>query len=170
MTRLTALFLALCSLPALAAGPQDDKISPKLWGAWRLVSVQGTDPILNLKYDHPTGLIMYDPSGWMTVQIAIQGERKPFTQGPGQGALEEKASAFESYGSYYGTYTVDAKNQTITHTIKDSSFPGRSGTVNMRWFEFENDNRISLIPMEDGKGGTVNRKTATYKLIWERLK
>jgi len=167
MIRLLTLLIALSCAPAFAAGQQDDKVSPKLWGAWRLVSVQGTDPILNLKYKNPTGIIMYDPSGWMSVQIAIQGERKPFSKGPGLGALEEKANAFDSFGSYYGTYTVDVKAQTIKHLIKDSSFPGRTGVSNSRWFEFDGDDRIMLTPMEDGKGGVVNRKKATYKLIWE---
>jgi len=27
-----------------------------------------------------------------------------------------------------------------------------------------------LIPIEDGKGGVLARKDATYKLLWERLK
>lgn len=164
------LSFALLALSCAFAAPPADKTARRLWGAWRLVSVQGSDPTLKLQYDRPTGIIMYDPAGWMSVQISNQADRKPFLKGPGDGTPQEKAAAFDSYASYYGTYSIDAKAQTIKHVLKDSSFPGREGVSNVRWFEFLSNDRIQLTPMEDGKGGIINRKDATYKLIWERMK
>ena len=49
-------------------------------------------PVRHIPYDHPTGLIVYDRSGWMSVQIAIKGDRRPFTNGLGSGTQEEKAA------------------------------------------------------------------------------
>jgi hypothetical protein len=164
------LWLLLCSLSLAFAQPRDEAISKKLAGAWRLVSVSNTDATFHLAYDRPTGLIMYDPSGWMSVQIAVKGDRKHFVNGIASGTTEEKAAAFDSYFSYYGTYTLDLKAQTITHHLVDHSYPGRGGVNNVRWFEFQGDDRLLLTPMEDGKGGVIDRKNATYKLLWERIK
>jgi hypothetical protein len=121
-------------------------------------------------YDHPTGLIVYDRSGWMSVQIAIHGERKPFAKGVSAGTVEEKAEAFDAYLAYYGTYTVDTKVGTVTHHLVDHSYPGFRGWDNIRWFEFQGDNRVILITTEDGKGGMIARNDATYKLTWERIR
>jgi hypothetical protein len=106
----------------------------------------------------------------MAVEIAVKSDRKPFVNGMGSGTPEEKAAAFDSYLSYYGTYTVDENAQTVTHHIKDYSYPGNAGVNNVRWFEFRDPDHLLLIPSEDGKGGVIERKTATYKLLWERIK
>ena len=109
----------------------------------------------------------------MAVQIVLKADRKPFapyTKGLLSAAPEEKAAAFASYAAYFGTYTTDAKAGTVTHHLEDSLTPGRRGTDNVRWFEFQGNERLALIPMEDGKGGVIARKDVTAKLIWQRLK
>ena len=106
----------------------------------------------------------------MTVQIDIRGIRKPFVNGAAAGTVEEKVAAFDNYVAYYGTYTLDLKAQTITHHLEDASPPNWRGVNNVRWFEFQGNDRLLLIPREDGKGGVIDRKNATYKLLWERIK
>jgi Lipocalin-like domain len=170
---LSLCVIGLCVCGAwfgIHAEPQQGKVTRKFIGAWRLVSVEGTNPTVHFAYDHPTGLIIYDRSGWMAVQIAIKGDRKPFMNGIASGTLEEKAAAFDNYVSYYGTYTLDLKAQTVTHHLVDYSYPGGRGKDNVRWFEFQGNDRLLLIPREDGKGGVIDRKNATYKLLWERVK
>ena len=169
MKPLRILFLLLLSL-SIPARPQQNDVANKLLGAWRLVSVEGISPVRHIPYDHPTGLIIYDKSGWMSVQIAVKGDRKPFAAGLGSGTQEEKAEAFDSYFSYYGPYTIDLKAQTITHHLKGYSYPTSTEVNNVRWYEFQGNDRLILTPTEDGKGGKINRTHATYKLIWERIK
>lgn len=166
MKPLRLLFLFLVCLSISAQAQQDD-VASKFLGAWRLASVEGVSPVRHVAYDH--GLIIYDRSGWMSVQIAVKRDRKPFANGMGSGTLEEKAAAFDSYFSYYGTYTIDPKAQTVTHLIKDNSYPGRAGMDNVRWFEFQGNDRLVLIPTEDGRSGVIDRKNATFKLVWERI-
>lgn len=161
--------LVLPLAPGVPAAAPQQKAAEKIIGAWRLASVEGDSPFRNVSYDHPTGLIVYDRSGWMSVQIAVHGERKPFAKGMSAGTPEEKAEAFDTYVAYYGTYTVDAAAGTVTHHVVDYSYPGNRGRENVRWFEFQGESRIVLIPVEDGKGGKLNRKDATYKLTWERI-
>jgi len=116
-----------------------------------LVSIEGSDPTFHFAFDHPTGVIIYDKSGWMSVQIDVKGTRKPFANGPAGGTDEEKVAAFDNYIAYYGTYTLDLKAQTVTHHLEDATQPNRRGFNNVRWFEFQGNDRLLLIPREDGK-------------------
>jgi hypothetical protein len=171
--KFTAFFLILFCLATTSAAPHPDELSKKFLGAWRLISIEGNPPGRPNVYDRPIGLILYDPSGRMCVNIVLKADRKPFapyTTGLLTATTEEKAAAFDSYAAYFGTFTVDAKAGTVTHHLEDSLVPGRQGTDNVRWFEFQGDNRLYLIPIEDGKGGVLPRKDATFKLLWERLK
>ena len=170
MKKVCIVLLLLSCVPLLSAGPQQDNVAQKLVGAWRLVSIEGTDATFHFAYDHPTGVIIYDRSGWMSVQIEAKGTRKPFVNGPAGGTSEEKVAAFDNYISYYGRYTLDLKAQTVTHHLEDSSEPNWRGVNNVRWFEFQDNDHLLLIPREDGKGGMIDRKNATFKLLWERIK
>ena len=164
------LVLLLTCVSLLSAQSRQDNVAEKLIGAWRLVSVEGTDATFHFAYDHPTGAIIYDRSGWMSVQIDAKGIRKPFVGGAAGGTSEEKVAAFDNYIAYYGRYTLDLKAQTVTHHLEDSSEPNWRGVNNVRWFEFQGNDRLLLIPREDGKGGVIDRKNATFKLLWERIK
>jgi hypothetical protein len=167
------LLLACVSLSCVSsfcAEPQQDNVADKFVGAWRLVSIEGTDATFHRVYDHPTGVLIYDRSGWMSVQIASKGARKPFVNGAAGGTDEEKVAAFDNYLAYYGHYAVDLKAQTVTHHIEDATPPNWRGINNVRWFEFQGNDRLLLIPREDGKGGVIDRKNATFKLLWERIK
>lgn len=164
------LWLILSCGSLFSAESRQHNAGKKLVGVWRLVSVAGTDATFHFAYDHPTGILTYDRSGWMAVQIDVKGVRMPFVNGPASGTVEERAAAFDNYVAYYGTYTLDWKAQTITHHLEDASPPNWRGVNNVRWFEFQGDDRLLLIPREDGKGGVMDRKNATYKLLWERIK
>ncbi len=173
MRRLSAVLLILFCLAAISAAPPPDDPSKKFLGAWRLVSVEGNPPGRTNLYDRPTGLILYAASGHMCVNIVFKADREPFalfTKGLLTATNEEKAAAFDTYGAYFGTFTLDAKAGTVTHHLEDNLVPGRQGTDNVRWFEFQGPDRLFLTPIEDGKGGVLARKDATYKLLWERLK
>lgn len=170
MKKAGILILLLSCVSLLSAEPRQDDVAQKLVGAWRLVSVEGNDATFHFPNDHPTGVIIYDRSGWMSVQIDFNGTRKPFVNGPAGGTSEEKVAAFDNYIAYYGTYTLDLKAQTVTHHLEDAIAPNWRGVNNVRWFEFQGNDRLLLIPREDGKGGVIDRKNATYKLLWERIK
>jgi hypothetical protein len=173
MRRFSAFLLILFCLAATSAAPPPDDLSKKFLGAWRLVAIEGNPPGRANVYDRPTGLILYAPSGQMCVNIVLKADRKPFapyTSGLLIATTEEKAAAFDTYAAYFGTFTLDAKARTVTHHLENNLVPGRQGTDNVRWFEFQSPDRLLLIPVEDGKGGVLARKDATYKLLWERLK
>ncbi|HLK18682.1 MAG TPA: lipocalin-like domain-containing protein [Bryobacteraceae bacterium] len=172
------LAFLLSTLNILTAQPQPDKLAEKFLGAWRLVSVEGHPAGSPDFYDdHPSGIIMYDRSGWMSVQIANHGNRPAWPRNGSQfhalrGArtAEEKAAAFDTYIAYYGRYSIDPSAGTVTHHLQDSSLPGSRGIDNIRYFEFQGENRLLLSVAENGHGGLLTRKNTTYKLLWERIK
>jgi hypothetical protein len=173
MRKLATFALIVAYLAPASAAPRPDELTKKFVGTWRLVSIEGNPPGRTNVYDRPTGMIMYDPSGHMCVNIVLKADRKPFppyTKGLLTATTEEKAAAFDGYAAYFGTFVVDAKVGTVTHHLEDNLVPGRRGTDNVRWFEFQGDDRLLLIPIEDGKGGALARKDASYKLLWERIK
>jgi hypothetical protein len=173
MRRLASVFLIFMCLAPISAAPQPTTLSKKFVGAWKLVSIDGNPQQLPGFYDRPTGLLIYDGSGRMSAQIVAKADRKPFppyNKGRAVATPQEKELAFDSYIAYFGSYTIDATAGTVTHHLEDSLIPGRQGTENVRWFEFQGDDRLILIPVEDGKGGTIARKDATYILRWQRIK
>jgi hypothetical protein len=173
MRRFATLLLIFACLATISAAPPPDELTKKFIGAWRLVSIEGNPPGRTNVYDRATGMIMYDSSGHMCVNIVFKANRKPFapyTKGLLTATTEEKAAAFDGYAAYFGTFTVDARTGTVTHHLEDNLVPGRRGTDNVRWFEFQGEDLLLLIPIEDGKGGVLARKNATYKLLWERIK
>ncbi len=138
MRRFTMFLLILVCVAATSSATHPDHLSKKFIGAWKLVSIEGNLPGRVFVCDRPTGLILYDPSGHMCVNIVLKADRKPFapfTKGVLAATTEERAAAFESYAAYFGTYAVDSKSGTITHHLENNLIPGRQSADNLRWFE-----------------------------------
>jgi hypothetical protein len=140
-------------------------------GAWKLVSIETIRPNGEVIYPfygkHPHGLIMYDRSGWMSVQIVAD----PAVTAPTASSWEEilaapqadKAKAFENYYAYCGTWTLDSAAKTVTHHIQDSLRPGERQDDAVRHFELDGD-RLILTAKSHEMGEDRERK-----LVWQRL-
>ena len=155
------------SSPAGAHVPQETFV-----GAWRLVSVETLGPKGEISYPfygkHPEGLLVYDASGWMSVQIVSDpaptlpraGSREEMLRAP----VAEKASALEGYLAYFGTWTVDEAKATVTHHIRQSLYPAERGEDGVRHFVFDGD-RLTLTAKTREMGEEHERR-----LVWERLR
>jgi hypothetical protein len=166
---LAALTLVVANGPvfgqAKSAKPDD------FVGAWRLVSIETVRPNGEVIYPfygkHPEGLIVYDRSGWMSVQIAAD----PAAAVPAGGSWEavlaaptgEKVRAFEGYYAYYGSWTLDPAASTVTHHIRQSLHPGERGDDAVRHFELKG-NRLILTAKSHEMGEDHERR-----IVWERL-
>lgn len=174
-----ALLLLLC----LSAGPQRLAVSQAartphatrhdLVGAWRLVSIhiegpQGptNDPFYNAD---PTGILMYQASGWMSVQIvgqprpAMQAEASRPPRAESAEEAQRKAAVFDTYYAYFGTWDYDAATLTVTHHIKSSLIPGESGMSYSQAVALEGENLIFTSKHEVAGVTTVQKK------IWRRI-
>lgn len=142
-----------------------------LVGAWRLASVETIRPNGEVIYPfygkHPEGLIVYDHSGWMSVQIVSD----PKPAAPKTNSREaflaatpaEKIAAAEGYYAYCGTWTVDASTSTVIHHVKQALYPGERGQEWPRHFTLDG-NRLTLTVKAHEMGEDHERK-----LVWERV-
>ena len=155
---------------SLGARPARAAEASELFGAWQLVSVETIRPNGEIIYPyygrHPQGLIVYDLSGWMSVQIVSDpkptvptgNSRETFRKAP----AAQKAIAADGYYAYFGRYTVDAGAATVTHHLKDSLEPGERGEDFLRHYSIE-QGRLTLLA-EVHEMGEVHQR----RLVWQR--
>lgn len=129
--RWVALLCALIVFNA-EAGAVRHTLRADLVGVWRLVRIevrapQGaqTDPFYGSASE---GLLIYDRSGWFSVQI-MSGPRPalavPTTrpQAPGGSTTGAKEGVLDTYYAYYGTWTFDAAASSVTHHARGALYP-----------------------------------------------
>jgi hypothetical protein len=153
----TLIVVVLTSQPAGQSGPRGDTAT-RVVGMWRLVSiVQDGGKQAPNRGANPTGLIVYDRSGLMSVQIMPDRVRPKYVGiDP---TPEEAKEALRGYTAYFGRYSVDERAMTVTHHRQGSVNPGDIGGDLVRKFEFAAGDRIVLTPLEN----------PTRRLTWERV-
>jgi len=140
-------------------------IASKFVGAWKLVTIEGQQ----IPSRNRTGLIMYDATGRMAVQI-MPDDRPKFASGNrAQGTAEEIKAAFNGYTAYFGPYEVNEAEGVVIHHLEGSIFPNEIGRDNIRYYEFSG-NRLILTPTSMVDGKLAPKSAATFRLIWERVK
>jgi hypothetical protein len=104
-----------------------------LIGAWRLVGIEVEGPAgreVDPFYGSGSrGLLIYDRSGWFSVQI--EGAGRPALQvssvrpAPDQSesTARLKTAVLDSYYAYYGTWSFDQVTSTVTHHAKGALYP-----------------------------------------------
>lgn len=143
-----------------------------LIGAWRLIGIElstrdGTrpDPFFEAG---STGLIVYDPSGWMSVQISGP-QRVPWDipaarpRNAKQRDLRLKAAAYDSYYAYFGTWQYDEHSAVMIHHVKSSVIPAEAGLDYSQQIRIDG-NRMTFIGHVLEHGEDITR-TKT----WERV-
>jgi Lipocalin-like domain len=160
--KLLALSLTLIVPAAFAADTSAD-LQKKFVGSWKLISIEGPNQSGSGK---PSGMIMYDNTGHMSVQIA-RAVRPTFSSSA-NATEKEKAAAFETYVAYYGTFTFEPKNGIVIHHLEGSIVPGQVGQDNIRYFKLIG-NRLTLTIANDGRGGRLALKDTTRNITWERI-
>jgi hypothetical protein len=177
MTRFRPLVVSCCAcaLVALAVAstetqaPARTSAASRLIGTWALVSYESSDTESQRhRGPKPIGLLIYDRTGHMAVQISPDRPRRRFT-GPQAGVFtgpqptpDEALDALSGYAAYFGTYTVDERAQTVTHKRVGNINPGGLGDF-VRRYEFPTEDRLVLVPQE-------RTDLRAVRLTWERLK
>jgi hypothetical protein len=125
-------------------------------GTWQLISITSVGQKDSNRGSHPTGLIYYDSTGHMAVQI-MPDRLRPKYAGTDPTPEEAKA-AITGYTAYFGTYTINEEARTVTHHRMANINPGGLGDF-VRRYEFAPGDRLILRPIE-----SIN------ELTWERIK
>jgi hypothetical protein len=133
----SCLALALFVAFAPAASPGSSAAAVKrddLVGAWRLVGMtyRGPDGQTDPFYQRDSsGLIIYDASGWMSVQIGAphraRWEVPARRLAPDEKDAPAKAAALDGYYAYYGTWSFDERSSVVTHHVASALLPAEEG-------------------------------------------
>jgi lipocalin-like protein len=178
----TARMLSLLALICLSSAPYLAAPEPsraphatrqQLIGAWRLVSIEilgpngpMPDPFYNAG---SSGMLVYDASGWMSVQIA--GQPRPAMDAAASRptptdtaeAARLKAAVLDTYYAYFGTWEFDEASSTVTHHIKSSLIPGETGKSYSQTISLDGAELIFTIRRERAGGAIVQKK------VWKRI-
>ena len=140
--------------PDLPASDLTD-IHPQLFGAYRIeeVTVHTTDGFQLEADQYETAYILYAASGHMSVHLA-RPDRTPYAGD--EPTAEEALAAVESYGSYFGPFSVNLIAGCLTcpgprdqgylvHHRVGSENPNDSGVDARRYFELT-DTHLTLRP------------------------
>jgi len=142
-------------------------------GAWRLVSIDYSgpngalaDPVFG---PNPQGIIIYEQSGWMSVQIVTANRpvmTRPATRTSGVVTADDAklaAGAFDTYYAYFGTWDYNADTSVITHHLKSSLLPYETGLDYRREVTFDGVH-LKLIGRSQERGEERQRT-----LVWTRV-
>lgn len=120
-----------CTLGSSAILAQQTNLKDQVVGSWKLISSETLRPngqVLNINAGvHPTGLIIYLPNGYMSVQIMHDPRvtfADPKTMEP---SCDELKSAFWGYYAYWGTYTINDAGNGVVHHVQASERPSEIG-------------------------------------------
>jgi Lipocalin-like domain len=159
--KLTAAFLVigLCSAGAAYSmqSSAPDSSTQKLIGTWKLTSFEDRPANGPIKYPYgktPTGLLIYDATGHMSIQImklphptVASGDEDAVTD-------REKLALIDAYEAYFGTYQVDWTKHVVTHTVEGDLWDVYIGTPQERPFELNGDH-LTLTPHWEVNGQKV---------------
>jgi hypothetical protein len=130
-----------------------------LVGTWRLVAIDGGPENDVNRGAKPTGILMYDPHGLMSVQIMPDRPRATWRGLP---TPAQALEAIRGYTAYWGTYTIEDQTHTVTHHRQGMIDGGMVDYV--RQFQVtDGGNRLTLTPVS---GGTIHAN----HLTWERVR
>lgn len=167
---LLSLAMGLVGMAGNAIGQQAPRtVREQLVGTWTLASfhsVRQDGSRFDMMGTSPEGMLMYDASGRMSVQI-MRTDRLKFAKGNRlEGTPEENQSAVPGTIAYHGKYTVNKSERTVTHHIERSLFPNWDGVDQKRFFTLEGDELKLSTPPIPTAGGV----TAVGHLVWKRAK
>lgn len=139
-----------------------------LIGAWKLVSYTERDVETGIEVfpmgEHPDGIIMYTPDGYMSAQLGI-ADRKCFGSGdPYAGTPQEYEAAGKTYIAYSGPFYLDEGRGLLEHEMFVSFFPNWRGQRQVRVAHI--DDMLHLAPDQPMP---FNGTMKLANLSWKRL-
>jgi hypothetical protein len=156
------------------AAPQGGGLD-QLIGGWSLVSRITTTGDGKVLSDSglsatPKGILIYDRSGHVAAQLSRQGRTVEMLANECREAqrvkgTEDTAQTILGYDAYFGTYTVNEKEGTVTHHLENALFPGDIGKSITRHFVISGDTLTIKFNTTLRDGTPVTRT-----LVWARLK
>jgi hypothetical protein len=142
-------------------------LSALLPGTWELLSridvndagERRVDPSLG---EDPVALLIYDRAGHFAAQFMKRDRSGPTVEGPAGASNNSRARA--GYDAYFGTYTVDDEQGTVTQELRGALSPENVGHVLTRAMTVAGDRLTIRLQTASADGEPVTRE-----LIWKRV-
>ena len=107
------------------------------------------------------GRIQYDENWYMSIQL-MEVDRPLLDLDTV--SLEDMKKAYVDYTAYYGRYSIDEKNATVTHHVEGSWYKKWMNEDLVRHYKFEG-NTLELNTTPEEEKGTM----IIWRLIWEKI-
>lgn len=135
-------------------------------GTWKLVSSLETRRDGSVHPygfgPHPAGYLMYDATGHMCAQVV--NTDRPKWKDSDHPSPEEIKTAFDGFGGYCGSYTVDEANSTVVHLPEVPFDPNLLGQRKPRNYRFDEDHLI-YTGTDKTDDGDVR-----WEMIWQKIR
>ena len=140
-------------------------IKDKIIGTWKLISWtfnnEKNEPV-NFFGDNPSGILMYDQSGYMNAQLMKPGRANFNSESLAEGTPEEIQQAYLSYAAYYGKFYEKSPGE-IIHIVEGSLFPNWIGHEEIRYGKLEGEYLILSTPPIKAQG-----KEIVFNVKWKK--
>lgn len=145
----------------------DAPLSSTLPGTWELLSridvaadgQRRPEPALG---EDPVALLIYDRSGHFAAQFMRRDRSVEVPDGPSGAKNNSRAQG--GYDAYFGTYTVDDAQGTVTQRLRGSLSRENVGVVLTRAMDVQGDRLVIRLDTSAADGGGVTRT-----LTWRRV-
>lgn len=142
-------------------------LSETLPGTWQLLSridltaagERRAEPSLG---EDPHALLIYDRSGNFAAQFMRRDRSIDVPDAPGGAKNNSRAQG--GYDAYFGTYTIDDRNGTVTQRLTGALARENVGLVLARAMEVEGDTLVIKLGTNSADGTPVTRT-----LTWRRV-
>jgi hypothetical protein len=149
--------------PAAAPAAPAKSMKEAIVGSWSLLIDDAVKPDGTHAPNfgpNPMGLAMFGPDGHFSVQIARVGRPKFASNNRASGTADENKAAIAGANAFFGTYTLNEADKTLTLRIEAATYPNLEGTVQKRTIS-------SLTP---GDELTWTNPTTKGEVAWKWLK
>lgn len=142
-------------------------LSSSLPGTWELVSredrtASGEKRVEPSLGDDPVAILIYDRTGHFAAQF-MKRDRSGSSAAAISAAGTNNSRTIGGYDAYFGTYTVNDADGTVTQRLAGSLAPENVGIVLTRAMQVENDRLVIALQT------TVQGETVTRTLTWKRV-
>jgi hypothetical protein len=162
---ISALTLSAAALSASDSLAQGSSLKQQVVGTWTMVSNVNTRPD-GSKYEalgpNPRGVFILDANGHFALTIIGEGRPKFASNSRLEGTADENKSAVHGAIAYFGTYTVNESDHTLTFHIERCTFPNWDGTEQKRLVTVTGDEMKYTNTAASGGGKA--------ELVWKRAK
>lgn len=153
------LILACGLLVAMSAAQAQDKNAQDqdpahLIGTWKLVAFEDRPDQGPPRFPFgtsPAGLLIYDSTGHMSIQIMKVPHPKVASGDDEKVTPEEKLALYDAYVAYFGTYRVEPARGVVIHHVEGDLADVYIGHDEERPYELNGD-RLTLKPKWESDG------------------